>query len=95
MTKRAGSRSGAETNRFRSATPDLGATYAPIKNIITVRVYVTHLLDLLDTLELDEEDNGEDLVVMQALHGAQMDVQNAMLALQKHKKRHLKHEEKY
>jgi hypothetical protein len=49
-------------------------------------VYSTHLLDLLDTLELDEEDNGEDLVMMQALHGPKMDVQNAMLALPKHKK---------
>ncbi len=53
---------------------------------IIMTLYSTHLLDLLDTLELDEEDNGKDLVMMQALHGAKMDVQNAMLALQKHKK---------
>ena len=40
-----------------------------------------HLFDLLHTLELDEEDNGIDLVLMEPLHRAKMNIEDAMLIL--------------
>ena len=43
----------------------------------------TNLFNLLHTLELDEQDDGVDLVVVEALHGAQVHIQDAVLVLEK------------
>jgi len=50
-------------------------------HLLRVVSRILHLLDLFGALELDEEDNGEDLVVVEALHAAQVDVQDAVLVL--------------
>ena len=46
---------------------------------------MTNLFDLLDTLELDEKDDGIDLVLVKAVHRAEMDVENTVLILETHK----------
>ena len=48
-----------------------------------VQGWSTNLLNLLHTLELDEEDDGVYLVVVEALHGAKMHIQDAVLVLEK------------
>ena len=48
-----------------------------------------YLFDLLDTLELDEEDDGEDLVVVEPLHRAQVDIQDTVLTLHIHHQKYV------
>ena len=43
---------------------------------------MTNLFDLLDALELDEKDDGIDLVLVKAVHRAEMNVQDTMLILE-------------
>ena len=46
---------------------------------------MTNLFDLLDALELDEKDDGIDLVLVKAVHRAEMNVEDTMLILEMHK----------
>ena len=46
---------------------------------------MTNLFDLLDALELDEKDDGIDLVLVKAVHRAEMNVEDTMLILEIHK----------
>ena len=55
-------------------------------------IYIAHkdkdkshldLFDLLDALELDEKNYGVDLVLVEALHGLKVDVQHAVLVLER------------
>ena len=52
-------------------------------DLLPVAPRVLDLLDLLDRLELDEQDDRVDLVVVQPLHGLKVDVEDAVLVLEK------------
>ena len=53
-------------------------------------VEIVESLYLLDALELDEQDDGVDLVLVQPLHRLQVHVQHAVLALNFESKREYK-----
>ena len=58
-----------------------------LKNIRLIKYKekgLNYLLNLFDALELDEEDDGEDIVVVEPLDGAQVDVQDTVLLLPSH-----------
>ena len=45
---------------------------------------VSYLFDLFHTFEFNEQYDGIDLILMEALYGAQVDIQDTMLPLQYH-----------
>ena len=53
-----------------------------LRNLLAMAPRVLDLLDLLDRLELDEQDDRVDLVVVEPLHGLQVDVEDAVLVLE-------------
>ena len=45
---------------------------------------VSYLFDLFHTFEFNEQHDGIDLILMEALYGAHVDIQDTMLPLQYH-----------